>query len=314
MYMRPTVLSISVLITTKNRASDLRSCLNSLTQQTRQAKEIIVVDNGSTDSTKQVCYSFADKMPVVYIQESRVGIPFGRNAGINRASGTVCAFIDDDCEADAWWLERISKHFRTHPKSDAVIGLSRASNKSVAASEIEQVFYERWFCQNIENLFRVTKLKSGRIIDFKNCAVKTKIIKKTLFSTSVPFGDVGNNEDLEIGDRLFKTCREMWYDPNITVYHSNSGSMARALYRNYWEGYSNRLLLAGGLDVRDVPVNYPKYTWFFNTIQKKLQSTSPNAYIFSVGLVMYPLASRLGRLIASIRLLYGLNHSIPQRR
>jgi glycosyltransferase involved in cell wall biosynthesis len=67
-------LSKSVVIITRNRAEWLRGVLNSLTTQSRPADEV-VVDNSSTDTTKEVTMSFGHKMNIKYVFESKRGIP-----------------------------------------------------------------------------------------------------------------------------------------------------------------------------------------------------------------------------------------------
>jgi glucosyl-dolichyl phosphate glucuronosyltransferase len=115
-------LSISVVIITRNRAEWLRDVLNSLTMQSRSADEVVVVDNSSTDTTKEVVMSFGDKMNIKYVFESKRGIPQARNAGITKASGEIIAFIDDDCVADPNWLKNIEIPFVKDPNIGAVGG------------------------------------------------------------------------------------------------------------------------------------------------------------------------------------------------
>jgi glucosyl-dolichyl phosphate glucuronosyltransferase len=115
-------LTISVVIITRNRADWLRDALNSLKIQSRPADEVVVVDNSSTDNTKEVIMSFANKMNIKYVFESKRGIPQARNAGIIAASGEVIAFIDDDCVADPNWLKNIEIPFMKDPNIGAVGG------------------------------------------------------------------------------------------------------------------------------------------------------------------------------------------------
>jgi glycosyltransferase involved in cell wall biosynthesis len=59
--------------------------------------EIIIVDNGSTDSTGEIVRSIAKTRPnIVYTKEDRIGLSYARNAGILAAKGEFVAFIDDD--------------------------------------------------------------------------------------------------------------------------------------------------------------------------------------------------------------------------
>lgn len=115
-------LSISVAIITFNRAEWLKDALMSLTRQTRIPDEVIVVDNGSKDRTKDVVLSFRDRLNIKYVYEPIRGIPHARNAAIKNATGDIIASIDDDCIADENWLKQIEIPFIKDPNIGIVGG------------------------------------------------------------------------------------------------------------------------------------------------------------------------------------------------
>jgi glycosyltransferase involved in cell wall biosynthesis len=85
----------------------LKGCLDSLLNQTLDKKkyELIVVDNNSTDNTRQVVEDFQDKGNIGYYMELRQGLSFARNHGLKTAQGEYIAYIDDDALAASDWLE-----------------------------------------------------------------------------------------------------------------------------------------------------------------------------------------------------------------
>ena len=110
----------SVVVPTLNRADSLRSAIESLlSQDTSLPYEIIVVDNDSSDRTRDVVESFMKKAHgrLRYVFEGVPGLSVARNAGIAAANGEVVAFIDDDAMASPDWLESLAKAYREH--SDA---------------------------------------------------------------------------------------------------------------------------------------------------------------------------------------------------
>jgi len=98
---------ISAVICTYNRADLLAGAIESLLEQTLNPahREIIVVDNASTDGTRAVVEQFAPD-GVRYVLETRQGLGYARNRGWQEARGEFVAYIDDDARAHPALLER----------------------------------------------------------------------------------------------------------------------------------------------------------------------------------------------------------------
>ena len=89
---------ISVIVVTKDRQSLLRDCLFALANQTKTPNEILVIDNNSQDNTKEVVSSFSKKYPhIKYYCCKKIGIPYTRNLGVQKAKHNILAWLDDDC-------------------------------------------------------------------------------------------------------------------------------------------------------------------------------------------------------------------------
>ena len=93
---------ISVIVPTYNRAHQLPRTLDSILCQSCSPKEIIVVDDGSTDETLALMTS--EYPEIVFIQQQNTGVSSARNVGIKRASGDWIAFLDSD---DEWLPEKL---------------------------------------------------------------------------------------------------------------------------------------------------------------------------------------------------------------
>lgn len=94
--------AVSVVVACYNGERTLRACLDSLDRLRYPNKEIIVVDDGSTDATPKIILEY----PAVrcFRHEKNLGLSVARNTGIAAATGEVIAFIDADCRADQDWL------------------------------------------------------------------------------------------------------------------------------------------------------------------------------------------------------------------
>ena len=122
MQEQPASLKISVIIVTYNRAQMLKEALESLTTQSRIPDEVLVVDNNSSDQTKQAAESFNGRLNIRYIFEPIQGTSTARNTGISHAAGDVIVFFDDDCIAQRDWLHYMEMPFLRDPAIGMVGG------------------------------------------------------------------------------------------------------------------------------------------------------------------------------------------------
>jgi cellulose synthase/poly-beta-1,6-N-acetylglucosamine synthase-like glycosyltransferase len=110
---------VSILVVTYNRAHTLRECIDSIRMQTYPSKEIVVVDDGSTDGTEGVARSYGDA--VTYRLREHEGISRSRNAALELARGSFIAYLDsDDYYLSPDVLGEYLDRFRGEPALDAV--------------------------------------------------------------------------------------------------------------------------------------------------------------------------------------------------
>jgi glycosyltransferase involved in cell wall biosynthesis len=101
-------LTLSIVIPAYNEESYLKSCLSAIAEQSVTPDEVIVVDNNSTDKTAQIALSFPF---VKLVQETRQGLYFSRQTGMDSASSDIIARIDADTIIDRHWVEAIKTTF-----------------------------------------------------------------------------------------------------------------------------------------------------------------------------------------------------------
>jgi glycosyltransferase involved in cell wall biosynthesis len=104
---------VSVIIPTYNRERYVVKAIDSVLRQTFKDYEIIVVDDGSTDNTKEVLKRYGDR--INYIYQDNAGVSAARNTGINHARGEWLAFLDSDDEWKAEYLHKQMESARHHP-------------------------------------------------------------------------------------------------------------------------------------------------------------------------------------------------------
>lgn len=117
----------SVVICTYKRVDFLKKSLEALYNQTfpKTNFEVILINNNSPDDTDDVCKKFIQTHPDLQIQyfiETRQGLSYARNKGIELAKGNIIVFLDDDAIAQTDYIEKLKLFFDTYSDATAVGG------------------------------------------------------------------------------------------------------------------------------------------------------------------------------------------------
>ena len=119
-------LKLSLCVCTRNRAHELDDLLASVLGQCRLPDEVVIVDNASTDRTRDVVEAFARRLgavPLRYVVDESRTIGKLRNRAVAEASGDVICFTDDDCVLEQGWFRNIEETFLLEDGIGAVGGL-----------------------------------------------------------------------------------------------------------------------------------------------------------------------------------------------
>ena len=142
--------TISVIIVTKNHSKYLKSCLDSLLNQTYKNIEIIVVDHNSSDNTKELIYSLNNNKIKYFLYKENKGIADVRNFAIDKSNSEYIFFTDADCIVTKNWIEEGLKFFLEN-NVVAVEGKTIAENQNFGASQhfVENIFGDQYQTCNI---------------------------------------------------------------------------------------------------------------------------------------------------------------------
>lgn len=110
---------VSVVITSYNHARYLRDAVESVLSQTYRNFEIIVVDDGSTDNTREVAACYPE---IKYVWQENRGLSAARNTGIRNSKGAYLVFLDADDLLYPYALAINLKYFRMHPECGFISG------------------------------------------------------------------------------------------------------------------------------------------------------------------------------------------------
>ncbi len=211
----PVPIFVSVIICSRNRAHEIINCLPGLAEQARNFPdvELIVVDNGSTDNTREVVNQSAGNLqyPFIYVYEPVPGLCQARNRGRKEARGSVLAYMDDDAIVKEGWLERLRQHFLEN-KSDCLGGKVSIELGGELPFKFEKNMHWFFMASNLGEEPRVLPNPAHPI----GCNMA--------FTTKVFDAVNGFNTDLKLyGDEtdFFRRVHEkgfrVYYDPRVEV-------------------------------------------------------------------------------------------------
>jgi glucosyl-dolichyl phosphate glucuronosyltransferase len=211
-------LSISVIISTRNRASELRQTLAALGQVKIRADwqaELIVVDNASTDETAEVVQSaeIANMKPT-YLYEGTQGKSNALNAALRYTRGEIILFIDDDVFVPEDWVEQMVTAFR-QSRADAVVG------KIVLSDEVARPWLgplHRWWLAAPDDQADETVELIGANMGFLRSVLK----RVPKFDPELGPGKLGFGEETLFGKQLVEAGFKLKYAPNAVVVHRPS--------------------------------------------------------------------------------------------
>lgn len=102
-------INLSIIIPVYNRPDEMKELLDSLSNQTFTDFELVVVEDGSSVRSEELCNSYRDRINISYYYKENEGPSIGRNYGLARAKGNYFLFFDSDCILPPHYLETIHK-------------------------------------------------------------------------------------------------------------------------------------------------------------------------------------------------------------
>jgi glycosyltransferase involved in cell wall biosynthesis len=214
---------ISVIVAAFDDCENLLRCLESLRRQTQapDQREVIVVDDGSTDGTSE---AISERFPEVrLLRQENAGPDAARNAGVSVARGEILAFIDSDCTAPPEWLDALQRSLDT-------------GGSSIVGGRILHPgpFWARVIGVSDFGEFLDHRPKTVKTIPTCNMGIRSEVMRRHLFESRWKMlGDVFFSHTLgQSGEHLV-------YDPGVWLYHHPSSSFAYFCRRSfrYGEGF-----------------------------------------------------------------------------
>lgn len=220
---------ISVVIPAYNEEKNIARCLEGFTKQkTREAFEIILVDNNSADRTVKIAKTYLTKIPLRIISEPKKGRGHARASGFSHAKGNIILSTDADAVVPPDWIEHMARSFDS-PQVVAVTGTGKMIDASSWKNTIAT--YTLPMAMHLYALLHRHYWLSG--FNFG--------IRKVIYKKSGGFRPINGLEDIDLGFRVYKIGK-IAYKP-IWVYMSG-----RRFDKSVFKGIGS--YLSGYIDYR----------------------------------------------------------------
>ncbi|MBE9114499.1 glycosyltransferase family 2 protein [Lusitaniella coriacea LEGE 07157] len=223
------MIDFTIAICTYNGEQRIAEVLERLESQVDTENfswEILIIDNNSTDNTASLIREYqangSSPYPLRYYLETRQGLAFARQCAVENARGDWVGFVDDDNLPETNWVAAAYAFSQTHPNAGAYGGIVRGEFEVDPPPGFEKV----------SSFFLVRERSTQQYIYKKKDKILPPgsglVVRKQVWLENVPSvlflkGRVGNSmlasEDLEAITYIQNAGWEVWYNPEMTIYH-----------------------------------------------------------------------------------------------
>ncbi len=236
---------ISAIICTHNREEYLGAAIDSLLQQDFADYEVIVVDNASSDRTRNIVDQRLENSRLNYVYEPVLGLSVARNTGAATASAAILAYLDDDAVASPRWLKTIYEAYQNNEK------LAIAGGK-VTLLWPDGITSPSWLSPDLAGNLGAYDL-GETLIEIQNPGLTPRGLNYSIRRTfldkiggfDVNLGRVGknllSNEELHMTELALQDGWQVAYLPDALVAHNVAPERINKrwfLNRGWWQGIS----------------------------------------------------------------------------
>ena len=260
---------LSIIVSTYNSEKFLSQCISSIVNQKTNFKfEIVLVDNGSTDSSKKIIDFFVNRYPSIFTYisiDKNYGSCPGRNAGIDFSKGDFLAFVDSDDYLSEAFVERT---IEVAKKNDADIVKASFCNFYSTRKKVHNNIYPYSSLVSMSNSF---PYEANRLL----CYIWGGIYKKSLFEKKrFPYNFFNIIDDRFMKLFIYQFSKKIILIPEVLYYYrhySNSTSQKK-------EGkFLNQVFYFESLLKEYSDLSLPKSRYYFNAVMNEIST-----YLFLV--------------------------------
>ncbi len=234
-------IAVSIIVPVYNAEKDLVKCLDSVVNQTLKDVEIILVDDGSTDGSSEICKCYAEKDDrIIYFKKENEGLAAARQDGMEKASGEYIGFVDSDDWLELNMYERMYSVAKEE-NADVVFCNAFLDENEKDKIHLEPGVYDR---ERIEkeilprSLSGISPKGTNSVIRWCNWL---RLYKRSLIEENgIAFGrGFRRSQDLQLTFETALYAQKYVSLNDEYLYHNrtenNSTSLSRGYTKNYWK-------------------------------------------------------------------------------
>jgi len=204
-------MNFSFIIPVFNRPEETKELLESLAFQTQKDFEVVIIEDGSTNTSEEVVKSFSSKLNIKYLFKENTGPGDSRNYGMQRASGDYFIILDSDCILPKFYFENAKKALN----DDFVDCFGGSDNALSSFSDVQKAINYA-----MTSFFTTGGIRGGseKLEKFQPRSFNMGISKKA-FEESNGFGNIHPGEDPDLTIRLWKKGFKTRLISDAFVYH-----------------------------------------------------------------------------------------------
>lgn len=241
---------LSVVVPVYNVEVYLDDAIESIVNQTYKNLEIVLVDDGATDRSPEICDQWADKdYRIKVIHKKNGGLSDARNAGIENSSGAIVTFVDSDDTIEPQMYETLVKLMMQH-NADVVCCNYRKMVDGVCSDD-ENVFHKR----SETTIYKEWDALKGLLSWSLNCGAWDKIVRRSVLG-GIRFTKGRLNEDVLFWFDVFQgkptvvECNKAFYN-----YRVRKGSITRSNHRHADDILKNTEQMTSEVRAKNLPVS-----------------------------------------------------------
>ena len=220
---------ISIIIPAYNCEETIVRCVDSILRLTWGNKEIIIIDDGSTDATPDILKGYGGDIRI--IKTPNAGPSRARNIGVREATGEFIAFTDSDCIVAENWLDELFKGFvsektagvggdQQSPADDTLFGIN-------IHTFMKSVGFVADYLKIQDRLIRTRHNPTCNVMYRRDVLLEAGLFDEALWP----------GEDVDIDLKISRLGYELYYNPGAVVWHyrpKDAGAFSRMMRRYGW--------------------------------------------------------------------------------